>query len=191
VTKSGTNQFHGDAFEFIRNDYIDANSFYTTNGIHDRLHQNQFGGTIGGPVWIPKVYHGKNKFFFFAAYQGFRYDDVASTSNAFVPTAANLAGNFQAEAGNPTPGSSTLGPPTVISPPNPLCANSTKTTQLLDPMTGVALPNNIYPTGSSPTLTLNATSQALMKYLPKIAPLSDGSDVCGHVQYAIPSEKFD
>jgi hypothetical protein len=54
LTKSGTNQFHGDAFEFIRNDLVDATSFYSAT--HDRLHQNEYGATAGGPVWIPACF---------------------------------------------------------------------------------------------------------------------------------------
>ena len=54
LTKSGTNQFHGDAFEFIRNDLVDATSFYSATP--DRLHQNEYGATAGGPVWIPACF---------------------------------------------------------------------------------------------------------------------------------------
>jgi hypothetical protein len=176
VTKSGTNQFHGDAFEFIRNDLIDASSFYSDT--HDRLHQNFYGGTIGGPVWIPKVYNGKSRLFFFAGFQRNTYDDVASNTTATVPTAANLAGDFSVQNGEPTAGIA----------PNPLCSTKSLTvTQLVDPITGNLIPNNIYPTAPN----WNAQSLALLAYLPKIVPLKSGLDVCGGVQYAIPSEKFD
>ena len=60
VTQSGTNQYHGEAFEFIRNNYIDATNFFSSTP--DTLHQNQFGGTFGGPI-------KRNKMFAFAAYQ--------------------------------------------------------------------------------------------------------------------------
>jgi len=176
VTKSGTNQFHGDAFEYIRNDFIDANSFYGLS--HDRLHQNQYGGTIGGPVWIPKVYNGKNRLFFFAAYQRLDYDDVSSTTTATVPTAANLNGDFSVENGEPTAG--------IL--PNPLCSTKPLSqTQLVDPMTGALVPNNIYPS----TPAWNAASKALLPYLPTVATIPSGLNVCGGVQYAIPSEHYD
>lgn len=90
VTKSGTNQFHGDAFEFIRNGVFNAaNYFGYTNGVKqtDPLKRNQFGGTIGGPVI-------KNKIFFFGGYQGTRIRDNLGGQTAFVPTTANMAGDF-------------------------------------------------------------------------------------------------
>src|SRR6185437_16060624 len=72
--KSGSNQFHGTLFEFLRNDVLDANNFFTNAAGQPRppFHQNQFGFALGGPVWIPKVYNGHNRTFFFADYQGFR-----------------------------------------------------------------------------------------------------------------------
>ncbi|MGH9357127.1 MAG: TonB-dependent receptor, partial [Terriglobia bacterium] len=70
IIKSGTNQFHGDGFEFFRDKSLDARNFFRPTV--DPFHQNQFGGTIGGPVVIPHVYSGKNKTFFFFSYQGTR-----------------------------------------------------------------------------------------------------------------------
>lgn len=90
VTKSGTNQFHGDVFEFIRNRVFNAaNYFGYVNGVKtvDPLKRNQFGGTIGGPVI-------KDKTFFFGGYQGTRVRDNQGGLNAFVPTTANMTGNF-------------------------------------------------------------------------------------------------
>ena len=98
VTKSGTNEFHGSAWEYIRNNVFDARTYFLpTSAKKAAYHQNQFGGAIGGPVRIPKLYDGRNKTFFFGAYQGFRYNQ---TSNAplKVPTAAQLAGD---ESGAP------------------------------------------------------------------------------------------
>ncbi len=62
VSKSGTNQIHGSAFEFIRNQDFDAKGFF--NSVKPIYKQNNFGVTIGGPVWLPKLYNGKNKTFF-------------------------------------------------------------------------------------------------------------------------------
>ncbi len=74
TTKSGTNQFHGDLWEFVRNDKFDAADFFqNAAGVKKgKFRQNQYGGTIGGPVTIPHVYNGKNKTFFFFDYQGMR-----------------------------------------------------------------------------------------------------------------------
>jgi len=70
VSKSGTNQFHGSAFEFLRNQDLDAKGFF--NSVRPIYKQNNFGVTAGGPVYFPKLYNGKNKTFFFASYEGFR-----------------------------------------------------------------------------------------------------------------------
>lgn len=93
VTKSGTNELHGSAWEYIRNTAFDAKNFFLPVGTTKAFyHQNQFGASGGGPVVIPKLYNGKNKTFFFGAYQGYRYS-TPSNSELLVPTAAELAGN--------------------------------------------------------------------------------------------------
>ena len=89
VTKSGTNQFHGDLFEFVRNDLFTARSYYATKA--STLKRNQFGGTLGGPII-------QNKLFFFGGYQGTKLRQDPSDTRAFVPTAAMLAGDFTAFA---------------------------------------------------------------------------------------------
>ncbi len=100
VTKSGSNQFHGDLFEYVRNPIFDARNFFSVG--RDQLKQNQFGGTIGGPVTIPGVYNGHNRTFFFFGFQRETYRDV-STSHTYVPTPAEVNGNFSAllSASNP------------------------------------------------------------------------------------------
>ena len=74
VLKSGTNQVHGDAWEFIRNDAMDGTDFFLNAGGQKKgeFRRNQFGFTIGGPVWIPHLYNGKNKTFIFGDYEGTR-----------------------------------------------------------------------------------------------------------------------
>jgi len=85
VTKSGTNEFHGDAFEFLRNTDLDARNYFSpTRGAFD---QNQFGGTFGGPI-------RKNRVFFFADYQGTRLTQGIDTGEIPVPSLAERAGNF-------------------------------------------------------------------------------------------------
>jgi len=85
VTKSGTNEFHGDLFEFVRNGKFNARNFFATK--RDSLKRNQFGGTIGGPI-------KKDKVFFFAGYQGTTIRQDPSDNTTFVPSAAMLAGDF-------------------------------------------------------------------------------------------------
>src|SRR5579875_1026755 len=70
IIKSGTNQIHGDGFEFYRDKSLDARNFFRPTV--DPYHQNEFGGTLGGPILIPHVYNGKDKTFFFFSYQGAR-----------------------------------------------------------------------------------------------------------------------
>lgn len=85
ITKGGSNGFHGDAFEFLRNYALNARNFFATQ--RDSLKRNQFGGTLGGPI-------RKNKLFFFAGYQG-TYEKVAPAANTnFVATGAALQGDF-------------------------------------------------------------------------------------------------
>jgi hypothetical protein len=93
VTKSGTNEYHGDAFEFLRNGDLNARDFFALT--RDSLKRNQFGGTVGGPV-LPRF---KNKLFFFAGFQGTIQKSNPASNLAFVPTPAELQGNFAAAAG--------------------------------------------------------------------------------------------
>jgi outer membrane receptor protein involved in Fe transport len=91
ASKSGTNEFHGTVWEFLRNDVLDARNTFLLDKTPFR--QNQFGVAGGGPVIIPKLYDGRNKTFFYAGYQGFRYRRPAD-SLLRVPTEANLRGDF-------------------------------------------------------------------------------------------------
>src|SRR6202020_1419169 len=90
VTKSGTNTFHGDAWEFLRNDAMDAANYF--NPIKTPLKQNQFGLGVGGPVLLPH-YSGHDKTFFYASYEGYR-NNTASNNFYRTPTAAQLGGDF-------------------------------------------------------------------------------------------------
>lgn len=93
VTKSGANEVHGAAWEFLRNDALDARDTFAANKIS--LRQNQFGANIGGPVYIPHLYSGKNRTFFFGSYEGFRNVSGAGLSGlAITPTGAQLGGDL-------------------------------------------------------------------------------------------------
>jgi Carboxypeptidase regulatory-like domain len=89
VTKSGTNQFHGDVFEFLRNTNLDARNYFSQN--RGAFHRNQFGGTIGGPVI-------HNKLFFFGDYQGTRQVIGEDSGLIPVPSAADRTGNLADQA---------------------------------------------------------------------------------------------
>lgn len=90
VTKSGTNQFHGAVWEFLRNDAFDAANYF--NPVKTPLKQNQFGGAIGGPVIFPH-YNGHDKTFFYVSYEGYRNHTAASNFYR-TPTPAQLEGDF-------------------------------------------------------------------------------------------------
>jgi Carboxypeptidase regulatory-like domain len=165
VTRSGTNTYHGSAFEFIRNNYVDATNFFSTS--KDTLHQNQFGGTFGGKIL-------RDKLFAFAGYQRLHNDQSQAATQAHVPTAANLAGDFSTTA------------PLVVNSSNSGTACATTGTQLVDPLTGATLTGNKYP--AKPTY--NAQSLALLAYLPTPIPSVDINN-CGLVSYAIPLAQSD
>jgi hypothetical protein len=114
VTKSGTNEFKGNGWEFLRHDKFQAANFFT-QGDPPPLRQNQFGATFGGPVLVPGMYSGRNRTFFFGAYEGFR-SERGSTRQTVVATQQERAGDF-----------SFL--------PRPI----------IDPSTGQAFPGNIIP----------------------------------------------
>jgi hypothetical protein len=92
TTKSGTNDLHGSLFEYFRNDDLNARAFF--NATRSIVRENDFGGTAGGPVWIPRLYDGRNKAFWFFSYE----KDITRTGSpsgySSVPTAAFKTGDF-------------------------------------------------------------------------------------------------
>jgi hypothetical protein len=123
VTKSGTNGLHGTAWEYLRNNVFDARNFFQ-QGATPPFRRNQFGGNIGGPVVIPKIYNGKDHTFFFFNYEGFRQVKSVPTLENF-PTPAELSGNLSA----------------LVQPG----------TALIDPTTGKPFPGNIIPANRIPS----------------------------------------
>jgi len=104
VTKGGTNSVHGDAFDFHRDRALDGRGFFLPSVQKKQAFtENQFGGTLAGPVYIPHVYNGKNRTFFYTSYEGFR-DHSASSILKRVPTPEELSGDltdFSAQLYNP------------------------------------------------------------------------------------------
>ncbi len=119
VTKSGTNRWHGDLFEFVRNREFNARNFFAPTV--DPLKRNQYGGTVGGPI-------KKDSTFIFFGYQGTKIRTQGNANNTILPTAANMTGDF----------SNYL---TANSAVNPLG----KVVQINDPTTGTPFPNNQIP----------------------------------------------
>lgn len=93
VTRSGTNQFHGTAFNFLRNYKMNARNFFSGR---DALKRNQYGGTIGGPVMLPGLYDGKNKTFFFFSYQGTNQRVASPGALRSAPSDAMKRGDLSA-----------------------------------------------------------------------------------------------
>jgi hypothetical protein len=96
VTKSGTNQWHGSGFDFLRNDALNANGYFnkSTGQPREVLKRNQFGGTFGGPIRIPHLVQGKDRFFFFVGYQGQLQSQRRTLVNSQTFTPAELRGDF-------------------------------------------------------------------------------------------------
>ena len=122
TTKTGTNELHGDLYEFLRNKDLNANTFFNNrSGVPTgAFTQNQFGGTLGGPVVIPKVYNGKNKTFFFVNYEGYRLRQGQGIILS-VPTQAMRNGNFQGVANVYNPFSTTQVSPGVYTRAQATC----------------------------------------------------------------------
>ena len=103
-TKTGTSEFHGDGYEFIRNEFFNSRNFFDQPGITPLYRRNDFGFTLGGPVFIPKVYNSsKQKTFFFFS-QEFRYEKTPVAYNQAVPSMAERGGDFSDVC--PAPGAS-------------------------------------------------------------------------------------
>jgi hypothetical protein len=93
VTKSGTNQYHGALWEYLRNQVMDSTGYFAK--ALAPLRQNQYGATVGGPLTIPKLYNGKNRTFFFAGWETYKYRSAQETGT-LGPTADMRAGDFSA-----------------------------------------------------------------------------------------------
>src|SRR5581483_2320149 len=124
VTRSGTNSLHGSLFEFHRNNALNARNFFASTD--DGLKRHQFGGTIGGPVYIPRLYNGRDRTFFFFSEQETRQVQRPATSSVTVLTAAQRRGDFSASGApiiDPSTGQPFPGNQIPISRLNPLTKN--------------------------------------------------------------------
>ena len=98
--RSGTNEYHGGAYEFLRNSKLDSRNYFAATRPDFKF--NQFGFTLGGPIQIPKIYDGKNRTFFFFNYEGFQ-QRLAVTQNITIPNNAWRSGNLQYNLDGVTP----------------------------------------------------------------------------------------
>ncbi|MBB5060688.1 hypothetical protein HDF16_005424 [Granulicella aggregans] len=139
-TKSGTSNFHGDVFEFIRNSDLDANNYFNNyNGSpRQNFQRNQFGFSAGGPLYIPGLYKRRDKTFLFGAYEGLRQG--SPVNNTFtVPTAAMRTGDFSALLTGALVTQTNNGVTTNVLDP---FGNTIQVNQLFNPHTGRVLTNN-------------------------------------------------
>jgi hypothetical protein len=100
ITRGGTSKYHGDLFEFVRNRVFNAANYFSyVNGVKtvDPLKRNQFGGTVGGPVSIPHLFHSDKSFFFVGYQKTINHEVAVSSTAATLPTTAQLAGTFANE----------------------------------------------------------------------------------------------
>ena len=175
TVKSGTNELHGSGYDFLRNKSLDANNWFN-NFRGDKRPvdtQNDFGATLGGPVWIPKVYNGKNKTFFFFAYEGFRFRTGGVNTESF-PNEDFKSGNFAAicNSGFAANGicndrtSNPLDPPPVNMPcvSGDIRVNCVVTNQLYDPTTHAAISGNVL--SNDPNFTLSKVMGNILPLLP-------------------------
>ncbi len=146
VTKSGGNEWHGSAFEYLRNDVFDAENFFqnyfnapgAARSKKNSLRQNDFGGVLTGPLWIPKIYDGHNKTFFMVNYEARRRRDGGIAQTANHPPLAFRNGDF----------SSLLALPTPI--------------KIVDPLTGAEFAGNIIPSNR-----ISPVAKEFMKFWPE------------------------
>ena len=172
VTKSGTNSYHGTAFDLLRNDKLDANSWDNnfSGAPKPRDHQNDFGGSLGGPVRIPKLYNGHDKTFFFFSWEQYRNNQGTSQLST-VPTDKERSGDFSEILGADTG---------VINP----CNNShVFVGQIFDPSTTQTVTVNGQPVqcrtafpGNKIT-TLSTVAQNILKFVPQ-ANTASGTGGC-------------
>ncbi len=176
-TKSGTNSLHGAAYEYLRNKLLDANDFFLNKAGQKRppFTQNQFGADAGGPLYIPHLYDGRDKTFWFFSWEGFRLrTGTAFTTTVPDPkTESNFAGgNFSSLCKTGFTGPGGICADTVI---DPTTGKSKFVDQVFDPCggtvtTAVACPNSPGPTpfmgNIVPAGRLNPTSLALLKFFP-------------------------
>jgi hypothetical protein len=210
--KSGTNQYHGTGYDYFVNEDLNAGNPFSASTVsgkyRPRNRRNDFGGTLGGPVVIPKLYNGRNKTFFFFNYEQF----LETTQYGFtdtVPTAAYLKGDFSAISpngncslcslygiptgplGSPTPQLDAFGKPTLF-------AN-----EIYDPLTRNVNPaNNLgyanpFPNNVIPLTRIDNVAQKVIPLLPTPSPGNSnlignyGANISGGRYTAIPSIKVD
>jgi hypothetical protein len=177
VTRSGTRNFHGSAFEFLRNGYFNAKPYFATSA--DNLHRHQFGGTIGGPVIIPHFSRGQSTQFFF----GYQHTLVHQNSNANTTTVPTLAEEGRSASGAAlayadlgnlcSAGFNAAG----------ICTNAAQ--QITNPFTNVA-----YALNRIPTSNFDPASSNYQQVFPTYSGTETAGKIGGQVSYYKPTVQY-
>jgi hypothetical protein len=161
--KSGTSKLHGSLYEYNQNNILNANLFQTnlTGGEKPPVHYNEYGGTIGGPVWIPKVYNGKEKTFFFFNYNGIRNADPRFNIRS-LPTELERGGDFSQSYTTQVQNGVRVKYPILVYDPLTVAgdANGTRT---------------IFPNMQIPASRMSKVAQNILKYVPLPNTPTDGT----------------
>lgn len=183
ITKSGTNRVHGSAYEFLRDSTLglDANDWgtnhYTPNAKEPFLIQNQFGGSLGGPVYLPHIYHGRNKSFWFVADQQTTVHTAGAAATLTIPTPAQR-GAVSANGCNGADLSYFL-------PSNlPNHPEDSRSFVVTNPATGVPFPNNCIPSSMLNT----AATQFFADYVPSAPNSTDPAQPNTYAYASPPSD---
>ena len=181
VTKSGSNHFHGDAFEFFRNDGLDANYYFNDyHGVRKpNVHLNQFGGSEGGPLYIPGTSMPKDRTFFFVLYEGYRSAAVSPFSGT-APDTAFKSGDLSALLGQQV-GTDALCRPILagqIYNPTPVTATSTcpitEGSTVIPAGSSVLIRNPI--AGNNLSGIITPVAQNMLQYFPKATTTAIGNN---------------
>jgi Carboxypeptidase regulatory-like domain len=197
--KSGTNQFHGSGFDYFVNTVLNAGTPFTDAGatnpalegqhVRNPIIQNDFGATFGGPVFIPRVYNGKDKTFFFVSFEQFRQNNFTTNSVSQVPTLAERSGNFSSNeaaflgCNGPDPSGQLVCPDEIFNPTTRHTVNG-------------AVVENPFPNNTIPQSMFDPTALLIQKLFPlpnNPSPFLN-YNVPGYADYrhtTIPSMKFD
>ena len=198
-TKSGSKDYHGSLYEFNQNNFLNANLFQNNlvGGAKPPVHFNEFGGTFGGPVWIPKVYHGKQKTFFFVAFDDTRNEDPRPGGTRSVPTELERNGDFSQSFTTQLVNGQLQRFPIQLFNPYSVDSKGNRQAFQCDSSGNPITPVNNLQTGGTPCAKLpaemvSAIAQNILKYipLPNTASEPTGNAVNNYVSPATRQDKF-
>jgi hypothetical protein len=205
--KSGTNQFHGSLFEYFVNEDLDSGNPYSVNTsgegkVRPRNRRNDFGGTLGGPVIIPKIYNGHDKTFFFFNYEQYlEHTQIVNTDT--VPAPAYLQGNFGAISANGTCSlcaslgipATALGNPTILDPngqkiyANEIFDPASRAVATSGPLAGqgyaLPFPNNMIPQSRFSPVAVN-----FLNLFQTLGVVAQNNNLIGNYLGSVPSNRY-